>query len=100
MEREIARVRGEIERMEGRLRVLGDLTALATVTISIREVKDYVPPLAPTYADRVTQNWQGSLSALTQTGQAISLGVVAAIPWLVALVVPAGLLRAVLRRRT
>ena len=44
VERELARVRGEIEQMEGRLRFLTNRTELTTVSIVAREVQDYVPP--------------------------------------------------------
>ena len=47
VERELSRVRSEIERMQGRLRALSNLTTLATVTINVSEIKDYVPPRAP-----------------------------------------------------
>ena len=53
VERELSRVRGEIESMEGRLRVLGDLTTMSTVILNVSEIKDYVPEQAVTYATRV-----------------------------------------------
>jgi hypothetical protein len=36
-------MRGEIEQMEGRLRVLKDLTSMTTVELFVDEIKDYVP---------------------------------------------------------
>src|SRR5262249_15193274 len=48
VERELSRVRGEIEQMLGRLQMLGKLSALTTVHVTIREIKDYVPPSPPT----------------------------------------------------
>jgi SAM-dependent methyltransferase len=44
VERELGRVRGEIERQEGRRQLLANLADLTTVTISIQERRDYVPP--------------------------------------------------------
>ncbi|MFM7131946.1 MAG: DUF4349 domain-containing protein [bacterium] len=60
VEAELARVRGEIERMEGRIRVLKDQTELTTITITVREVKDYKPPEAPTFRTKMRRVWQDS----------------------------------------
>lgn len=82
VEREIARVRGEIERVEGRLRVLKDLTSLSTVTLSVREIKDYVPEDQVTYGTRVRRAFDGSISTLVATAQALSIAAVVLSPWL------------------
>jgi hypothetical protein len=82
VERELGRVREEIERMQGRLRYLANRTALTTVTIQAREQRDYVPPQAPTFAGRVSDVWQRSLAALRTFGESVGLAGVAAAPWL------------------
>lgn len=61
VERELGRVREDIERMEGRLRFLADQTALTTVSIDAREEADYVPPQAPGFGDRIATAWQGGI---------------------------------------
>lgn len=99
VERELARVRGEIEQMEGRLRFLANRAALATVTILVREERDYKPPQAPTYLARLGDGWDRSLGALVSLGQDLTIAAVSATPWLMTLgvvVTPVGLL---LRRR-
>lgn len=83
VERELSRVREEIEQMEGRLRFLQNRTAFTTVTITAREERDYVPSQAPTFAGRVGQTWTGSLRALRQFGEGTAIAAVAATPWLV-----------------
>ena len=45
IERELARMREEIERMQGRLRFLKDRSSMATVTLHCREQKEYVPAI-------------------------------------------------------
>jgi len=45
--RELMRVREEIESAQGRLNKLSKLSELTTVTITLQERKDYVPPTAP-----------------------------------------------------
>jgi hypothetical protein len=88
VESELSRVRGEAERMEGRLRYLTDRTAMTTVTISAREEKDYVPPEAPEFGERITSGFSDSIDSLVQTGQDVTVGLVQAVPWiLVGLVV-------------
>jgi hypothetical protein len=88
VESELSRVRGDAERMEGRLRYLTDRTAMTTVTISAREEKDYVPPEAPEFGERITSGFSDSVDSLVVTGQDLTVGLVQAIPWiLVSLVV-------------
>jgi hypothetical protein len=82
IERELSRVRGEIERAEGRLRMLGNLSTLATLDVTLREVKDYVPPQAPTFAAEIGGTFTGSLDVLRQFGQFLLLALVALTPWL------------------
>ena len=82
IERELSRVREELERMQGRMRVLADLTSLTTVDLSIVEIREYEPPQAPTLATRVRRAFEGSLSTLQTTGEAVLLATVATGPWL------------------
>lgn len=87
VEREVSRVREEIERMEGRLRVLTDLTSLTTVNLSIEEIRDYVPDAAPSYGTRVRRGFQGSIDALLSAMQGLSIALIVLLPWLVVLLV-------------
>jgi uncharacterized coiled-coil protein SlyX len=99
VERELARVRGDIEQMEGRLRYLANRAAMATVTILVREEKDYKPPQAPTYLARLSEGWSSSLASLLSLGQDLTIAAAAATPWLLTMgvvVAPVGLF---LRRR-
>jgi hypothetical protein len=82
VEQEIARIRGEIEQMEGRVRVLNDLTAMTTVTLNVEEVKDYVPEESPTYATRIRRAFHGSITAIVSTAQVVSILVAVITPWL------------------
>jgi hypothetical protein len=99
VERELSRVRGEIEQQEGRLRLLGNLTALTTVTISIQEIKNYVPPQSPTFGTDVRKTFSDSFDALIAFGRGLALVAVAIIPWLpvIAIILLPGWL--IIRRR-
>ncbi len=97
VERELARVREEIERMEGRLRFLKDQTAMTTVSISAREERDYQPPQAPTLGSRVSTAWTNSLDRagnFVQNFVVFVVGnVIAMAAWLVGIVVAFFILR-------
>lgn len=69
VERELARVREEIERMEGRLRYLANRAALTTVTIIVREEKDYVPPQGPSFTSRIDTAWTNSTQNVSEFGK-------------------------------
>jgi len=84
VERELGRVREEIERMQGRLRYLRDQTSLSTITISVTERRDYIPPQAPTFGGRISETWSNSWSALSTFGKDLLVFFVAATPWLLA----------------
>jgi hypothetical protein len=103
VEQELARVRGEIEQAEGRLRYLTNKTDFATVTVSLREEKDYVPPKAPTLGERVATTWSESLSTLRRAGELALLAAVAVAPWAIVAMVPvlavAATVRLALRRK-
>ncbi len=99
IERELSRVREEIERMEGRLRVLGDRSSLATITIQCREEKEYAPPESPTFASRVWNSWSDSLVSVRRVGESLLIFVVAIVPWLVAFACPVAFAAWIVRRR-
>jgi len=88
VERELGRVRGQIEQSEGRLRVLSNLTALSTVNLQVEEIKDYSPAESATYVTRVRRAWNASLANLATTAQVVSIALVALAPWLGVLLIP------------
>ncbi len=96
--RELAQVRSDIERMQGRLKLLADLTELTTVTVVIHERKGYVPPTSPEFGTTVSRTWGGSLETLIEFGKGIVLFAVAVAPW-VPLVLLAGVPVYLLLRR-
>ncbi|MFO0896165.1 MAG: DUF4349 domain-containing protein [Pirellulales bacterium] len=98
LEAELSRIREEIERMQGRLRLLSNQRALATVRISAREEHNYVPPQQPTLATQLRETWRGSWNALSGLGAAALLLAVAVAPWLL-VVIPVGGLTALVWRR-
>lgn len=82
VERELSRVRGEIETMQGRIRYLANLTALSTMTITATEIRDYTPPVQATFSTQVSRTFSRSVENLRLFAKAIALAVVAVTPWL------------------
>jgi uncharacterized coiled-coil protein SlyX len=81
-EQQLARIREEIERMEGRLRYLANRAALTTVTINAREEHDYKPPETPAFSSRLNQSWRGSVVALQDSSENFLVNAVSAAPWI------------------
>ena len=87
VEEKLDRVREEIERMQGRKRVLDDLTSMTTVDLSVDEVENYSPDRSATYGTRVRRALNTSIANLVDTVQATSIAVVFLLPWLGVLLV-------------
>jgi hypothetical protein len=87
VEREVSRVRGEVEQMQGRMQVLAKLTAMTTVTVTLHERGSYVPAEAPAFGTTISRTFRGSLGVLTDFGKNVVLVAVALAPWLVVLAV-------------
>src|SRR5262249_49316570 len=71
-----------IERLQGRLQLLANLTALTTVTITVREVHNYVPAESPTFATMIKRRFLASLEQFNNFLKEIVLAIVSIIPWL------------------
>jgi Domain of unknown function (DUF4349) len=82
VEKELSRVRGEIEQMEGRLRFLANRAELSTVTIEALEWKDYKPPVAATFSTQLGRTFYRSVESLVDFGKTLLLIAVALAPWL------------------
>ncbi len=82
VERELARVRGDIESLEGRLRVLNDQISLASLTLDIQVRTAYEPALKMTFGDQISSTFGGSIAAMETFARGAILVVVALSPWL------------------
>jgi hypothetical protein len=83
IERELARVREEIERLDGRLRFLRTRAAMSTLSVTVHEPPPLVsPPGGTPIADAFQQAWRNFVGLLA--GFIASLGIVvpvAAVAW-------------------
>jgi hypothetical protein len=82
VEREITRVRGEVESMQGRIRYLANVTSLSTVTVTATEVRDYVPPVSATFGEDVSRTFARSLENLVEFARRVALAAVSIAPWI------------------
>jgi len=98
VEQQLARVRETIERFEGQMRVLKDRVTMATLTVHVREDKDYVPPQALSFGDRMGEIWGKSIDTLVAFAKGLVLVVVAVFPWLLVILPPLYILYRLVRR--
>jgi uncharacterized protein DUF4349 len=82
VEKEVNRVREEVERMEGRIRLLTNLSSLTTITVVLHERLHYVPPRAPSFGTTIARTFETSVQVLIDAGKAVVLFAVAIAPWL------------------
>lgn len=88
VEKELSRVREEIERMQGRVRFLTNQTDLTTVSVSVSEVQDYVPAERAPFGTQMARTFSDSLKTLGDALRTIALVAIWLAPWvLVAAVV-------------
>jgi hypothetical protein len=87
VERELSRVRGEVEQTQGRLRFLSNRTALSTITIEALERKDYKPPVVASFPTQLGRTFNRSVEAVVEFGKAVLLFVAAVVPWLPVIVI-------------
>jgi len=91
----LADIRDYINRQEGKLRVLANLTDLTTITLTIREKQKYdpTPPPeiaeAPTFGMRVSRTFNASWDAFVGFVQMVILAIIAAGHWVALLIVVA-----------
>jgi hypothetical protein len=99
LRREMRDIRREVERMQAQVQRWDKDVAFSTATVTLRDRKDYRPPLVPDFGSSLGRTFQGSVEALLAVAKFLVLAAVALVPWLVVLAVvgvPAAL---VLRRR-
>lgn len=102
VEKEITRVRGQVESMQGRMRVLADLTSLSTVTVRMSEVVEFVPPLLagePAFGDQIASTWASTVDSMIEFGQSVILLAIRVLPWFFVLGVPFVLIVWSIKRR-
>jgi hypothetical protein len=101
VERELARVRGEIEGYEGHLRQWNDQIAMSTLTLSVQTKRPEIvaaPAHVPTLGERTSHAFSDSVSSLRELGSWLVVNGIAFLPWLVLLLPGAVFGRRLFRR--
>ncbi|MBS1718213.1 MAG: DUF4349 domain-containing protein [Armatimonadetes bacterium] len=81
VEREISRVRGEVEEIEGRLRFLSNQATFSTVTVTIEEVKDFQPVGPPGFGTEIGRSFTGSAMGLLDNGKNLVILLASLLPY-------------------
>lgn len=84
VERELARVRGEIESYQGHMRQWDDQIAMSTLTLMI--VPKYEVRVAASFGDRSSEAFHGSIDGLREAAAGFLIFAIALLPWAVVLV--------------
>jgi hypothetical protein len=85
--RELNQVREDLDRKQGRLKLLANLTDMTTVSISIREIQKYAPDKAPALVEnpgfgvRFAQSLSDSAGSVVAFFQAVAILLAALLPW-------------------
>ncbi len=98
VERELARVRGEIEGFEGKIRQWDDQVAMSTLTLGLTTHRPEIAAHDQGLGERISDGFNASIEALRDFGSGLAIALIAILPWLV-LGVPAFLIGRRLWRR-
>lgn len=84
LEREISRVRQEVEQMQGQLNLLKNKADLATISVVITQRHVVTPPMAQgPFATKIVNTFRDSCRILFTFSQGVALVIAALIPWAV-----------------
>jgi hypothetical protein len=97
VEEKLNQTREQIEQMEGKLRYFDALTNLATLIVQVQVESHYVPPDKPTFVQRARHAWRDSIDGMFAAGQALAILIVAALPWMLPVLLLFLLLRTFIR---
>jgi hypothetical protein len=81
VEKEIGRVREEVERFEGKLRLWDNLVSLSTLSVQLQMRSTYTPPKPRALADELSDSLDDSLRSMKRLGRDLLRGATALLPW-------------------
>jgi hypothetical protein len=83
VEKELSRVREQIEQLTAQLRTMENQIAYSTLTLEISVQPEYVPPSQRSFGQEVRETFKGSLGAMSTTARTLAIAAVAILPWLI-----------------
>jgi hypothetical protein len=93
IQEKVNQVRDDINRKQGRLKLLANLTDLTTVTVQLREKQRYNAPAPPalaerpSFSERAVKVFTDSWESLKTLGEFVALAVIGVTPWIPVLLV-------------
>jgi hypothetical protein len=104
VERELSRVRNDINQLTGNLQAWDRLVSLSSITINIRQVRDltsYVEPVDPTVFTRARDAFVESTNNLIEWLENVFVGLIGLLPALLPLIILSGIIAVIviLRKR-
>ncbi len=103
VERELYRVRGEIESMTAQFTYLQDQVAYSTILVTLREESIPTETISPSpfedFGSRISQALIGSINFLLQVISVLAIAMVALIPIAIVLAIPVTLIWLLVRKR-
>jgi hypothetical protein len=83
VERELARVRAEIEQYEGQIRMWDDQVTLSTLTLSLSTTQpEIAAPAPPGFRHDASSAFDQSMGAMKDAGKGLLLALISILPWL------------------
>lgn len=99
VEKELSRVREELERMQGQRNLLKDRVDWATINLRLIQHRDLAVVQPVRLFDQIARVWHGSWKALVTVLRFSLLCLLAVLPWVITLGLPAALVWKLLQRR-
>lgn len=81
VERELARVRGEIEGYEGKLRMWNDQVAMSTLTLTISTKAPEIVAVSTSFGGRMSGAWHESVRVMRAFAGWFAVTMIALLPW-------------------
>ncbi len=88
VERELMRIRTELESMQGRMRLLAHQVDFSTVTLHVQEYRDYQPEQQLGFMAEVQRTFSVSISRLVVFIRTLAIVLVGVLPWVLVLILP------------
>ncbi len=99
VEKELMRLRSELERSKGQMRLLTHKTDFSTVTLFIREFRDFEPEQRAAFGVEVKRSFNQSINHISELLRTLAIAFVVLFPWLLLFGIPSILLTFLIRRK-
>lgn len=92
VEKELMRLRSELERSKGQMRLLTHRTDFSTVTLFIREFRNFEPEQRITFGEEIKRSYSQSINQIIKFLRTLVVVIVVLVPWLLLFGIPSAIL--------